>query len=132
MGKVREGRKAVPSNKMPELGWDIAETHIQTTPEQQETTRTNSQQTPYTLQAMITIAILIAAVLEHIKVHIQEIPAIVRTMTQKAKRAIRRINNTKFIQNIRESHSKARLVVTIATGTTSRTSCTTPTTNKQK
>ena len=32
MGKVREGRKAVPSNKRPELGWDIAETHIQTTP----------------------------------------------------------------------------------------------------
>ena len=132
MGKVREGRKAVPSNKMPELGWDIAETHIQTTPGQQETTRTNSQQTPHTLQAMITIAILIAAVLEHIKIHIQEIPTIVRTITQMAKGVIRRINNTRFIQNIRESHSKARLAVTIATGTTSRTSCTTPTANKQQ
>ena len=32
VGKVREGRKAVPANKMPELGWDIAETDIQTIP----------------------------------------------------------------------------------------------------
>ena len=30
MGKDRKGRKAVPSNKMPELGWDIAETQLQT------------------------------------------------------------------------------------------------------
>ena len=27
--KVREGRKAVPSSKMPDLGWDIAETQLQ-------------------------------------------------------------------------------------------------------
>ena len=26
LGKIREGRKAVPTNKMPDLGWDIAET----------------------------------------------------------------------------------------------------------
>ena len=32
VGKVREERKTVPLNKMPELGWDIAETHIQTEP----------------------------------------------------------------------------------------------------
>ena len=25
-GKTREGRKAVPNSKMPDLGWDIAET----------------------------------------------------------------------------------------------------------
>ena len=29
IGKVRKGRKAVPNNKMPELGWDIAETQLQ-------------------------------------------------------------------------------------------------------
>ena len=26
LGKTRDGRKAVAANKMPELGWDIAET----------------------------------------------------------------------------------------------------------
>ena len=29
IGKVREGRKAVASSKMPDLGWDIAETQLQ-------------------------------------------------------------------------------------------------------
>ena len=29
VGKLREERKAVPSSKMPALGWDIAETQLQ-------------------------------------------------------------------------------------------------------
>ena len=117
---------------MPELGLDIAETDIQTISRQQETTQPNNQQTPHTLQTMITIAILIATVLELIKTHTQKIRALVRTMTKSTKGAFRRINNTQFIQNIRESHSKARLVVTVVTSTTSHTSHTTPTTNKQQ
>ena len=28
IGKMREGRKAVPTSKMPDLGWDIAETEL--------------------------------------------------------------------------------------------------------
>ena len=43
-----------------------------------------------------------------IKTHIQEIPALERTMTKSAKSAFRRINNTRFIQNIKESHSKGK------------------------
>ena len=128
MGKVREGRKAVPTHEMPELGWDIAESDIQTIP---KTTQQDSQQTPHTLQIMITIAILIAAVLECIKTHIQKIPTLIRTMTKATKGASRRINNTRFIRNIRESYNKARLAVTIAMDTTSGTSRTTSTTNKQ-
>ena len=27
-GKTREGRKAVPTSKMPDLAWDIAETQL--------------------------------------------------------------------------------------------------------
>ena len=67
MGKVREGRKAVPANKMPELGWYITETDIQTIP---KTTQPDNQQTPYILQIMVTIAILIAAALEFTKTNI--------------------------------------------------------------
>ena len=128
VGKVREGRKAVPANKMPELGWDIAETDIQTIP---KTTQPDNQQTPHTLQIVITIAILIAAMLELIKTHIKKIPSLIRTATKSTKRAFRRINNTQFTQNIREFHSKARLAVTIAMDTTNYTSRTTPTANKQ-
>ena len=80
---------------------------------------------------MITIAILIAAVLEFTKTHIQKIPSLMETATKATEEVSRRINNTRFIQNIRESYSKARLAVTIAMGTTSHTSCTTPTANRQ-
>ena len=128
VGKVREGRKAVPANKMPELGWDIVKSDIQTIP---KTTQPDNQQTPHTLQIMITIAILIAAVLEFIKTHIQKIPTLIRTVTKATEGVSRRINNTQFIQNIRESYSKVRLAVTIAMDTTNRTSCTNPTANKQ-
>ena len=128
VGKVREGRKAVPTNKMAELGWDIVESDIQTIP---KTRQPDNQQTPHTLQIMITIAILIAAVLEFIKTHIQKIPTLIRTATKATEGASRRINNTRFIQNIRESYTKARLVVTIVTDTNICTSCTTPTANKQ-
>ena len=128
VGKVREGRKAVPVNKMPELGWDIAETDIQTIP---KTTQPDNQQTPHTLQIVITIAILIAAMLELIKTHFERIPSLIRTATKSTKRAFRRINNMRFMQNIRESHSKARLAVTIVMDTTNCTSRTTPTANKQ-
>ena len=44
--KVREGRKVVPSSKMPDLGWDIAETKLQKDSEQvdqdQESSETNT------------------------------------------------------------------------------------------
>ena len=125
VGKVREGRKTVPHNKMPELGWDIAETHIQTKSRHQEDTQTTSQQTSCTLQAMITIAILISTVLEHIKIYIQEIPAVTRNIVQEAKTAITKINHTRFMENIRESYKTAKLAVTIATSTTNHTSRTT-------
>ena len=125
VGKVREGRKAVPYNKMPELGWDIAETHIQTKSRRQEDTQTTSQQASCTLQAMITIAILISTVLEHIKTYIQETPAVARNIAQAAKAAITKINHTRFMQNIRESYKMAKLAVKIVTSTTNRTSRTT-------
>ena len=122
IGKGREGRKAVPHNKMPELGWDIAETHTQTESRCQEDTRTTSQQTSCTLQAIITIAILISTVLGHIKIYTQEIPAVARNIAQAAKTAITKINHTRFMQIIRESYKTAKLVLTIATSTTNRTS----------
>ena len=39
LGKTREGRKAVPTNKMPELGWDIVET-LETQDNRQKTNNT--------------------------------------------------------------------------------------------
>ena len=107
---------------------DIAESDIQKIP---KTTQPDNQQTPHTLQIMIAIAILIAAVLEFIKTHIQKIPPLIRIATKATEGASRRIKYTQFIQNIREFYSKVRLAVTIVTHTTNSTSRTTPTANKQ-
>ena len=133
IGKTRAGRKAVPTAKMPELGWDIAETDTQTTPGKQKTTtpRSNTHQTPQTLQTIITIAILIVTVLEYIKLQIQKIPGLIGTTTNLTRQTLRRINDSRVIQSIKESHNRARLAVTIATNKTSHGSRTHPTTNIQ-
>ena len=36
VGKTREGRKAVPTSKIPDLEWDIAETQLQETQKKPE------------------------------------------------------------------------------------------------
>ena len=45
VGKKGEGRKAVPANKMPDLGWDIAETQLL-----QETQGNNNTHMPLSLE----------------------------------------------------------------------------------
>ena len=42
IGKTREGRKAVPTSKIPDLGWDIAETQLI----QENQKENNSNMTP--------------------------------------------------------------------------------------
>ena len=81
VGKLREGRKAVPNNKMADLGWDIAETQLRedgNQKEAQELTETDNPLRAVPLQTMIAITILIVTVLEHLKSYIQEIPQIAR------------------------------------------------------
>ena len=100
----------VLSNKMPDLGWDIAETQLHKESEQvgyQESSQTNTLQTTCSLQAMITIAIIITTILEHIKAYIQEIPEITRKTTQVLKSMTTKISHSKLIQNIRESYRTA-------------------------
>ena len=63
---MREGRKAVPTSKMPDLGWDIAETQ----PIQENQKENNL--TPL-LQTLITIIILTIAMLKQITTQIKEI-----------------------------------------------------------
>ena len=56
LGKTREGRKAVPANKMPELGWDIAET-LETQENRQKTNNI-----PLALRTIVTIIIIISVI----------------------------------------------------------------------
>ena len=110
---------------MPELGWDIAETHIRTEPTPQEDTLTANQEISSSLEMIITIAILISTLLEHIKTYTQEIPTAVRNIAQKASKAMTKINHTRFMHNITESYKTEKLVVSVAANMTNRTSHTT-------
>ena len=56
LGKTREGRKAVPTNKMPELGWDIAETM------EIKENRQKTNNIPLALQTIVTIIIIISVI----------------------------------------------------------------------
>ena len=123
--KVREGRKAIPCNKMPKLGWDIAETHIQTESTPQEDTLTENQQVSCYIQMIIAIVILISTLLEHIKTYTQEIPMTVRNIAQKSSKVMTEINHTRLMSNIRESYNMTKLAVSIVANAYNRTSRTT-------
>ena len=77
--KTREGRKAVPTSKMPDLGWDIAETQSI-----QEVQKESSPNMTFPLQTLITIIILIIAIVKQMTSQIKEI----------AKKAVQATENT--------------------------------------
>ena len=113
IGKMREGRKTVPTSKMPDLGWDIAETQLI-----QENQRENNSNLTLPLQTLITIIILTIAILKQIITQIKEI----------AKRAVQATENTikvasrnKLFQNIKDLHRTTMLAKTIAMNMTNRT-----------
>ena len=68
IGKTREGRKAVPTSKMPDLEWDIAETQLI-----QENQKENNSNLTLPLQTLIMIIILTIAILKQIITQIKEI-----------------------------------------------------------
>ena len=69
VGKTREGRKAVTANKIPNLGWDIAETQLL-----QKNQKNNNTNMTFTLQAVIPITIMLATFLEHIAAYASKMP----------------------------------------------------------
>ena len=112
-GKMREGRKAVPNSKMPDLAWDIAET--QSTQEAQK--ENNSNTTP-PLQTLVIVIILIIAIVKQTTTQIKKI----------AKKAMQVIENTtkeashnKIIKNIKDFHRTVTTAITIATNMTDHT-----------
>ena len=124
IGKVREGRKAVLSSKMPHLGWDIAETQLQKDCKQIEVQENSTSYTLHKtipLQIMITIIIIIATILENIIAYFQEIPETRRKAAQAVKATTTKIGRNKLFQNIKKSYKTAVLVVNIVTNMTDHT-----------
>ena len=120
IGKIREGRKAVPNSKMPDLGWDIAEAQLEkdSKPEEiQELTEINTPQTAASLQKMMAMVILIVTILEHLKSCIQKIQKITGKTAHAVKSTISRIGHNNHIQNFKKNYQTADLAITIATNT---------------
>ena len=109
LGKTREGRKAIPANKMPDLGWDIAETLAV-----EEDSRENN--TTLGLQTVIMISILITALARMITTQLSKLPGILKRVMQ----TTIEISRNTDIQNIKDSYKTARLAISIATNTMSR------------
>ena len=117
VGKTREGRKAVPANKMPVQGWDIAETQLL-----QKTQGNNNTHMTLTIQTVITITIMLGTFLEHITACVKKIPKLAEKITQAAKSTITEASRNKLFQNIKDSCKTAVPAITIATNTKDCTS----------
>ena len=124
VGKVREGRKAVPSSKMPDLGWDIAKTQLQKDYKQtkyQESLENHNLHTTTPLKTLIMIAVLIITILKSMIVCAQGIPKTARKAVQTIKSTTKKISQNK-LQNIKQSYETAILAVKVATSITNCTS----------
>ena len=113
-GKTREGRKAVPNSKMPDLAWDIAEMQLT-----QEAQKENNSDTTPTLQTLVTVVILIIAIVKQTVTQIKKI----------AKKAVQTIQNTTKVashnmttRKIKDFHKTITSVIKTTTNTTDRNS----------
>ena len=95
-GKIREGRKMVPNNKMPDLAWDIAETQL--TQEAQK--ENNSNMTP-PLQTLVTIIILIMAI---VKQTVTQVRKIAKNIVQVIESTTKEVSRNNAIRNIKDFH----------------------------
>ena len=97
IGKIRDGRKAIPSSKMPDLGWDATEEieaphkrdmTVSMTADMQEVGEIEDT-VDIVPETIIAILVLIITFLETIKIHIQKIPKSWRKAAQAVTRMIR-------------------------------------------
>ena len=107
LGKTREGRKAVPANKMTELGWDIAETlEIQ-----EKTQKTNN--TPLALRTIVTIIIIMSVIVRFSTTQLGKLAMFLK----EAVITTPGISRNVYEQNIKRFHNLAIAAITIATST---------------
>ena len=106
--KTREGRKAVPANKMPELGWDIAETlEIQDN-------RQKTNNIPLALQTVVTIITITSVIVRLSTTHLGKLAMFLKEAAITTLRASRNI----YRQNMERFHNTTIAAITIATSTT--------------
>ena len=105
LGKAREGRKAVPANKMPELGWDIAETL-----EIQEN-RQKTNNIPLALRTVVTIIIIISVI---VRLSTTQLGKLAMFLKEAAITTLR-VSRNVYRQNMERLHNTTIAAITIAT-----------------
>ena len=108
LGKTREGRKAVPANKMPELGWDIVETL------EIKENRQKTNNIPLALQTIVTIIIIISVIVRLSTTQLGKLAMFLKGAAVTTLRVSRNI----YRQNMERFHSTTIAAITIATSTT--------------
>ena len=108
LGKTREGRKAVPANKMPELGWDIAET-LET---QENRRKTNN--IPLAIRTIVTIIMVISVIVRFSTTHLGKLALFLK----EAAITTLRVSRNVYRQNMEWFHNTTIAAITIATSTT--------------
>ena len=76
----------------------------------------------YTLQAVITITIMLATFLEHMAAYASKIPTLAEKTAQAVRSMITKTSCNRLFQNIKDSYKTAALAITIATNMRDRTS----------
>ena len=117
VGKVRNGKKAIPDSKMPDLGWDATEELEFQRKVNEPTKETNEiEDTVHILpETLISIVVLFVAFLDTIKSQLQEIPKISRKAVQAVIQATRMISHNKLIKRASETYRKTVQAITDAT-----------------
>ena len=107
LGKTREGRKAVPANKMPDLGWDIAET----TEIKENRQKTNN--IPRALQTIVTIIIIISVIIRLSTTQLGKLAMFLKEAAVTTLRVSRNI----YRQNMERFHNTTIAAIAVATST---------------
>ena len=113
-GKIREGRKAVPNSKMPDLAWDIAETQLT-----QEAQKENNSNITPPLQTLVMVIILIIAI---VKQTVTQIKKIAKKAVQTIQNTTKIVSHNMTIRKIKDFHKTITSAITTMTNTTDRTS----------
>ena len=108
LGKTREGRRAVPANKMPELGWDTAETL------EIKENKHKTNNIPLALQTVVTIIIIISVIVRLSTTHLGKLAMFLKEATITTLRASRNA----YRQNMERFRNTTTAAITIAAGTT--------------
>ena len=106
----------MPTNKMPGLGWGIAETQLI-----QENQGNNNPHITFPLQVLIIIIIMLITSLELITAYMKKIWKFAKRTVQAVKSTIRKASRNELLLNIKDSYKTTTLAITIATNMKSRT-----------